>query len=234
MEELNRRLCDPYLVFLSPKKRARIGQEANTTPGVVVDPLLDNAGKDNPPTITLPDSFTPEHTTPVPTPAEGATIPPADIPVPPPAPAPGLGIYDGDLRGAIQMLTQLVASQDQRSNVAPTSFSFQGDSSGSRVDRFLQLDHPVFTCTDSGADPQDFIDEMHKPLQVMCATETEGVEFASYRLKGVAYSWFEMWEDSREEGSLPAGWSEFADAFIDHFLPAETKATHVVEFETLK
>ncbi|XP_070041482.1 uncharacterized protein [Nicotiana tomentosiformis] len=75
---------------------------------------------------------------------------------------------------------------------------------------------------------------MHKTLRVMHATETEGVELASYRLKGVAYSWFEMWEDSREEGSPPMGWSKFADAFIDHFLPAETKAARAVEFETLK
>ncbi|XP_070047479.1 uncharacterized protein [Nicotiana tomentosiformis] len=219
---------------MAPKKIARIGQEANATPEVAVNPLLDNAGEDNPLTITLPDSSTPEQNTTVPTPAEGATIPFADTPVPLPAPAPGPGISDVDLRGAIQMLTQLVASQAQRSNVAPTSFFLQGDSSGSRVNRFLQLDPPMFTGTDPGADPQDFIDEMHKTLRVMRATETEGVELASYHLKGVAYSWFEMWEDSCEKGSPLARWSEFADAFIDHFLPAETKAAHAVEFETLK
>ncbi|XP_070057100.1 uncharacterized protein [Nicotiana tomentosiformis] len=158
---------------MAPKKRARIGQEANATPGVVVDPLLDNVGEDNPPTITLPDSSTPGQTTTVPTPAEGATIPPADIPVPPLAPAPGPGISDGDLRGAIQLLTQLVASQAQRSNVTSTLFSLQKDSSRSRVNRFLQLDPPVFTGTDPGADPQDFIDKMHKTLRVMRATEAE-------------------------------------------------------------
>lgn len=49
----------------------------------------------------------------------------------------GSGIFDKDLRGAIQMLTQIVASQAQISNVAPTSSSQQGDSSGSRVNRFL-------------------------------------------------------------------------------------------------
>ncbi|XP_070054717.1 uncharacterized protein [Nicotiana tomentosiformis] len=155
-----------------------------------------------------------------PTPAEGATIPPTDIPVPPPAPAPDPSISDGDLRGAIQMLTQFVASQAQRSNVAPTSFSLQGDSYGSRINRFLQLDPPVFTDTDPGAYPQDFIDEMHKTLRVMRATEIEVVELASYHLEGVAYSWFEMWEDSREDGSPSARWSKFADAFIDYFLPA--------------
>ncbi|XP_070004423.1 uncharacterized protein [Nicotiana sylvestris] len=68
----------------------------------------------------------------------------------------------------------------------------------------------------------------------MRATETEGVELATYRLKRVAYSWFELWEDSREEGSPLARWSEFAYAYIDHFLPAETRAAHAVEFENLK
>ncbi|XP_070057138.1 uncharacterized protein [Nicotiana tomentosiformis] len=97
---------------------------------------------------------------------------------------------------------------------------------------------PPTPASDSGAnledDPLDFIDEMHKTLRVMRATETEGVELAAYRLKGVAYSWFEPWEDSLEEGSPPARWSEFADAFMDHFLPDKTRATRAAEFENLK
>ncbi|XP_070057142.1 uncharacterized protein [Nicotiana tomentosiformis] len=75
---------------------------------------------------------------------------------------------------------------------------------------------------------------MHKTLRVMRATKTEGAELASDHLKGVAYSWFEIWDDSREKGSPPARWSEFADAFIDHFLPAETKTAHAAKFENLK
>ncbi|XP_070054457.1 uncharacterized protein [Nicotiana tomentosiformis] len=143
-------------------------------------------------------------------------------------------VSDIDLRGAIHMLGQIVASQTQRSNVAPTSSSQPGDSTGSRVNRFLQLDPPLFTGTNPEEDPQDFIDEMHKTLRAMHATETEAVELASYRLKEVAYSWFELWEDFREERSSPATWSEFADAFIDHFLPAETKAARAAEFEILR
>nr|XP_009768011.1 PREDICTED: uncharacterized protein LOC104219073 [Nicotiana sylvestris] len=68
----------------------------------------------------------------------------------------------------------------------------------------------------------------------MRAAETKGVELAAYHLKGVAYSWFELREDSRKEGSPPSRWSEFADVFDDHFLPTETKATRAVEFENLK
>ncbi|XP_070014085.1 uncharacterized protein [Nicotiana sylvestris] len=173
-------------------------------------------------------------TTPVPTPIEGTTIPPIDTHVPPPALASGSSISDGDLRGAIPMLTQLEASQAQRSNVAPSSSSQQGDSTSSRVNRFLQLDLPVISGANLEEDPQDFIDEMHKTLRVMRATETEGVELVAYHLKGVAYSWFELCEDSREEGSPPVRCSEFADDFIDHFLPAETRAACAAEFENLK
>ncbi|XP_070039506.1 uncharacterized protein [Nicotiana tomentosiformis] len=68
----------------------------------------------------------------------------------------------------------------------------------------------------------------------MHATETEAVESASYRLKEVAYSWFELWEKSREEGSPPTRWGEIVDAFIDHFLPVETKAARAAEFENLR
>ncbi|XP_070054245.1 uncharacterized protein [Nicotiana tomentosiformis] len=75
---------------------------------------------------------------------------------------------------------------------------------------------------------------MYKTLRVMHATKTEAVELASYHLEEVAYSWFELWKESREEGSPPARWNEFTDAFIDHFLPAETKAAHAVEFESLR
>ncbi|XP_070045712.1 uncharacterized protein [Nicotiana tomentosiformis] len=43
-----------------------------------------------------------------------------------------------------------------------------------------------------------------------------------------------MWEDSHEEGSPPARWSEFVEASIDHFLSAETKAARAAKFEILK
>ncbi|XP_070057023.1 uncharacterized protein [Nicotiana tomentosiformis] len=106
------------------------------------------------------------------------------------APAFGSDISDGDLRGAIQKLTQIVASQAQRSNVAPISSSQKGDSSGSRVNRFLQLDPLAFTGANPSEDPQDFIDKMHKTLQIMRSTKTEVVELAAYRLKEARVRWF--------------------------------------------
>jgi len=114
--------------YMAPKRRATASQGANATLRVAIDPLFDDAGEhpkgeNNPPTATLPNSTTPVQATLVPAPTEGAAVPPTDIPIPPPAPDSDSGIFDGDLRGAIQMLTQIVASQAQRSNVAPTSSS---------------------------------------------------------------------------------------------------------------
>ncbi|XP_070045384.1 uncharacterized protein [Nicotiana tomentosiformis] len=139
-------------------------------------------------------------TTPVPTPTEGATIPLTDIPVPPPVPTSGFVVSDGDLRGA------------------NTDVGLDSGLQGPEI--------KLFTATDPEEDPHDFIDEMHKTLLVMLATKTDGVELASYRLKGVAYFWFEMWEESLS--------SQFTNALMDHFLHAETKAACAAVFESLK
>ncbi|XP_070050485.1 uncharacterized protein, partial [Nicotiana tomentosiformis] len=227
------------MTWEAEEKNARTGQRANVTPEVAADSIFNDAGEhprseNIPPITALPGSTTTDQTTPVPIPTEGATVPPTDIPVPAPAPAFDSGVTDVDLRRTIQMLAQIVASQVQRSSVEPTPSSQPGEFASSRVNKFLQLDPPVFTGTNLKEDPQDFIDDMHKTLRVMHATETDGGELASYHLKEVAYSWFELSEESREEGSPPVRWSEFTDAFIDHFVPAETKAACAAEPESLR
>jgi len=127
---------------MAPKKKARTGQGANATTGVAVDPLLDDAGEhprseNIPPATILPDSTTTDQTALVLTPTEGATVPLTDIPVSPLVPASDSGISDVDIRGAIQMLAQIVASQTQRSNVAPTSCSQRWHIIGSNYGRIL-------------------------------------------------------------------------------------------------
>ncbi|XP_009772718.2 uncharacterized protein [Nicotiana sylvestris] len=194
----------------------------------------DVVGESDSPVLNLPGPSIPDPSIPVPAAAEGATIPPADIPDLDAIPASGPGVSDGDLRGAIHMLTQLVAAQAQRSHDAPAPPNGQGDSASSRVNQFLRLAPLEFTGTDPEADPQDFLDEMYKTLRVMKATETEGVELASYRLRGAAYSWFKIWEDSHREGRPPARWDKFVNVFMDHFFPAETMAARATEFEVLK
>lgn len=51
----------------------------------------------------------------------------------------------------------------------------------------MRLSPPVFTSSKVEEDPQHFIDEIEKIFRVMHATNVEGVEFAAYQLKHVAY-----------------------------------------------
>ncbi|XP_070003070.1 uncharacterized protein [Nicotiana sylvestris] len=93
---------------------------------------------------------------------------------------------------------------------------------------------PVFTGSKKDEDPQNFIDEVQKIFRVMHATDTEAVELATYQLKDVANTWYETWEDSRGEDADPGTWKDFADAFLEHFLPIEVLEAKALEFERLR
>ena len=45
--------------------------------------------------------------------------------------------------------------------------------------------------------PPRSVDEVHKILLAMGATETEKAELSSYQLKDVAQTWCKMWQDRR-------------------------------------
>ncbi|XP_070007597.1 uncharacterized protein [Nicotiana sylvestris] len=93
---------------------------------------------------------------------------------------------------------------------------------------------PVFTGSKKDEDPQNFIDEVKKIFRVMHATDTEAVELVAYHLKDVSNTWYETWEESRGEDADPATWKEFADAFLEHFLPIEVLEAKALEFERLR
>ncbi|PHT48058.1 hypothetical protein CQW23_12266 [Capsicum baccatum] len=59
-------------------------------------------------------------------------------------------------------------------------------------------------------DPQGFIDEMEKIFRVMHAFDSEGMEFAAYQLKDVAYQWYEEWDQSRGDDTKLALWDKFS------------------------
>nr|XP_009803309.1 PREDICTED: uncharacterized protein LOC104248703 [Nicotiana sylvestris] len=93
---------------------------------------------------------------------------------------------------------------------------------GSSMSReFLNMKPPIFTGSIKDEDPQNFIDEVQKIFRVVHATDTEATELAAYQLKDVANTWYEIWEESQGEDADPATWKEFADAFLENFLPIE-------------
>nr|XP_009765345.1 PREDICTED: uncharacterized protein LOC104216908 [Nicotiana sylvestris] len=68
----------------------------------------------------------------------------------------------------------------------------------------------------------------------MHATDTEAANLAAYQLKDVANTWYEIWEVSRGEDADPATWKDFADAFLEDFLPIEVLEAKALEFEIIR
>lgn len=147
----------------------------------------------------------------------------------PTPPVPPSGTTDQDMRNAVQLLTSLVAAQAQRQN---TDVVYKPDST--RVRDFINLDPPVFTGSDPKEDPQTFIDQVHRTLRVMHATDTEAVELASYRLRDLAVFRYDSWERSRGLNAPPAVWKEFSEAFLRHYLPVEIRRARADKFLNLR
>ena len=85
------------------------------------------------------------------------------------------------------------------------------------------MDPPTFTGSDLNKDPQDFIDQIQRALDVMHVTGRETVELATYIFKGEAIYWYEDWKQSRGIDAPPATQKEFKETFFDHYLPFEIR-----------
>ncbi|XP_049397238.1 DEAD-box ATP-dependent RNA helicase 3B, chloroplastic-like [Solanum stenotomum] len=59
------------------------------------------------------------------------------------------------------------------------------------------MNPPMFYGPKVDEDPQGFIDEVFKVLDVIGVSPQEKAELAAYQLKDVAQDWYEKWEDER-------------------------------------
>ncbi|XP_070032372.1 uncharacterized protein [Nicotiana tomentosiformis] len=128
--------------------------------------------------------------------------------------------------------SKLVATQQQAK--ASASVGSSEGSGSSRVREFTALSPPKFTGTYQREDPQDFIDQLHRIIRVMHATEKEAVELAAFRLRDIAILWYEGWERSKARDVPPASWGKFLDAFLDQYLPREIRQARFDQFLALK
>ncbi|XP_070039485.1 uncharacterized protein [Nicotiana tomentosiformis] len=133
----------------------------------------------------------------------------------PAPPVPPSGNTVQDMCSVLQLLTRLVADQAQRENISATDRSVSV-----RVHDFINLDPPLFIRSDPKEDPQTFIDQVHRTLRVMHASDTEVVELASYRLRG--------------PNAPPTVWKEFSEAFLHHYLPFEIGRARADKFLNLR
>ena len=83
-------------------------------------------------------------------------------------------------------------------------------------------------------DPQGFIDEFFKVVDVMGVTPRENAKLAAYQLKDVVQVWFEQWRVERPFERGLAYFEEFKDAFLDRFFPLEWREKKMVEFMNLR
>ena len=63
------------------------------------------------------------------------------------------------------------------------------------------------------------MDEVHKILVVVGATNIVKVELSSYQLKAVAQTRCKMWQDSQVLGGVLVTWELFKEAFLERFSP---------------
>ena len=96
------------------------------------------------------------------------------------------------------------------------------------------MNPPIFTGAKTSEDHREFVEELHKILVAMGATDIEKAELASYQLKDVAQTWCKMWQDSRVLGGVPVTWELFKIVFQERFFPREMREDKVEDFINLK
>ncbi|XP_069150162.1 uncharacterized protein [Solanum lycopersicum] len=165
---------------------------------------------------------------------------------PPQAPAEGVampvnpaGLTDAEVRASLAQMAQAITMQAQAMTAQVNRQDVLRENPpvrniADRLRDFTRMNPPIFIGAKTSEDPQEFIDELHKILVAMGATDIEKAELASYQLKDVAQTWCKMWRDSRVLGGVPVTWELFKTAFLERFFPREMKEVKVEEFINLK
>ena len=89
---------------------------------------------------------------------------------------------------AVQLLTRLVAGLDHRHGLGVDHVDI---SDSLRAHDFLSCNPTKFFGSRPQDHPQEFIRQMQRTLRIIKASETESVEFVTYRLRDVAINWYE-------------------------------------------
>jgi len=100
-----------------------------------------------------------------------------------------------EFRSAFQVLAQAVMVKANRVVVAPMNSNM--GTMASRVRDFTRMNRPEFYGLMMEEDPQEFIDEVYKVLDIMRVTLVEKGELAAYQLKGVSQVWFNQRKEAR-------------------------------------
>ena len=129
-----------------------------------------------------------------------------------------------NVNAALAQMANAIAMQAGRNAPTPAS----------RIRDFTRMNPPEYYGSKANEDPQDFIEEIFKIVDIMGVSPTEKAELAAYQLKGIAQIWFNQWKASRLGDDGPITWGEFKRAFLDHYFPMELREAKMREFLNLK
>lgn len=93
---------------------------------------------------------------------------------------------------------------------------------------------PEFCGSKAGEDPQLFLEEIRKIIQVMHISKEESVKLASYILIDIVYEWVVAWRKNRWKDATPLSWQEFQDMLLDKFFSTEMREAKIEEFMNLR
>ncbi|WMV29248.1 hypothetical protein MTR67_022633 [Solanum verrucosum] len=86
-----------------------------------------------------------------------------------------------------------------------------------RVREFTRMNPLEFHGLKVCEDPQEFVYEIYKIVEIMEVSIVEKAELSAYQLKGVAQVWFNQWKEERAIGAIPLDWEKFKGVFLDFF-----------------
>ncbi|XP_070007930.1 uncharacterized protein [Nicotiana sylvestris] len=101
------------------------------------------------------------------------------------------------------------------------------------LDRWTRL-HPLVFGGELHEDAQDFIDRCRDILHNMRILESHGVDFTTFQLEGRARRWLQSYVLGRPAGSPPVTWSQFAQLFLDRYIPPSKREELRYQFEHLE
>ncbi|WMV33392.1 hypothetical protein MTR67_026777 [Solanum verrucosum] len=96
------------------------------------------------------------------------------------------------------------------------------------------MDPPEFTGSNITKDTENFMEELHKVVELMRIDDAKRVELASYQLKGVARISYGQWKKKRAEGAPLLSCVILENAFLGSFFLCDLKDAKVRDFLNIK
>ena len=99
------------------------------------------------------------------------------------------------------------------------------------IANFLKLKPPTFSSSSIGGDPEAFIQEIEKRLELVTEDKYHWIKLKGFKLEGSAAIWYEI----HIKGILGTlTWNKFIELFYERFLPLSMRELKARQFEELK